>query len=183
MDLRNLLHKKRSRIVKKWCDIVLETYPQESQSFFKRQKDRFANPVGQTISEGIASIYDELLEKRDSDKISLFLDNIIRVRAIQDFSPSEAIGFVFGLKKIIKEELEDEIQDGQFTEELAAFDSRIDALGLLSFDIYAACREKIADIRVNEIKRRSSTLLKMTGLVYEMPGDEDGLEEGKFNNG
>jgi hypothetical protein len=183
MSLKDFLRKKRSPIVKKWCDIVLETYPQESQSFFKKQKDRFANPVGQTISEGIASIYDELLEEGDFDKISLFLDNIIRVRAIQDFSPSQAIGFLFELKKIVKEELKDEIWDGQITEEWAALESRIDALGLLSFDIYAACRQKIADIRVNEVKRHSSRLLKMTGLVYEMPEDENGLDENKFNNG
>ena len=63
MSLKDFLRKKRSRIVKQWCDIVLETYPEESQSFFKKQKDRFANPVGQTISEGIACVYDELLEE------------------------------------------------------------------------------------------------------------------------
>ena len=183
MSLKGFLRKKRSRIVKKWCDIVLETYPQESQSFFKKQKDRFANPVGQTISEGIACVYDELLEEEGSDKISLFLDNIIRVRAIQDFSPSEAIGFVFELKKIVKEELQDEIWDGQITEEWASFESRIDALGLLSFDIYSACRQKIADIKVDSMKRRSSTLLKMTGLVYELPEDEEDLEKGEINNG
>jgi hypothetical protein len=183
MSLKDFLRKKRSRIVKKWCDIVLETYPQESQSFFKKQKDRFANPVGQTISEGIASIYDELLEEGDSDKISLFLDNIIRVRAIQDFSPSQAIGFVFGLKRIIREQLKDEIQEGHIAEELAAFESRIDALGLLSFDIYSACRQKIADIKVDSMKRHSSTLLKMTGLVYELPETEGGSEEGEVNNG
>lgn len=183
MDLKSLLQKKRSPIVKKWCDVVLSTYPQESQKFLRKQKDRFANPVGRTIFEGIESIFDELLHEANSNKIALFLDGIIRVRAVQEFSASQAVGFIFGLKKVIREELESEILKEGITEELAAFDSRIDALALLCFDIYTQCRQKIFDIRVNEVKNQSARLLKMSGLVYEIPETGGDLEEDKVNNG
>jgi hypothetical protein len=183
MDLKSLLLKKRSPIVKKWCDAVLRTYPEQSQKFLRKQKDKFANPVGNAIIEGIESIFDELVEEADSNKIALFLDNIIRVRAIQDFSPSQAVGFIFGLKKVIREELESEIQEEGVTEELAAFDSRIDALALLCFDIYTQCRQKIFDIRVNEVKNQSARLLKMAGLAYEIPETGGDLKEDKVNNG
>ena len=122
------------------------------------------------------------MNEADSNNISLYLDNIIRVRAIQDFSPSQAVGFIFGLKRIVREELESEIQEGASSKEWAEFESKIDGLALLCFDIYAACRQKIADIRVNEVRRRSSTLLKMTGLVYEIPESEGDLKEGEVNN-
>ena len=95
MDLKSLLLQKKSPIVKKWCDVVLSTYPQESQKFLRKQKDRFANPVGRTIFEGIDSIFDELLHEANSNKIALFLDDIIRVRAVQEFSASQAVGFIF----------------------------------------------------------------------------------------
>jgi hypothetical protein len=187
MNLSELLAQNRSSIVKKWCDLVLDTYPKQSHNFLSKQKNRFANPVGQSIFEGIESIYDELVGEANSDKISLFLDNVIRVRAIQEFSPSQAIGFIFGLKKIIKDELESEIQEHGISEEWVAFDSRIDSLALLCFDIYTKCRQEIFDIRVNEVKNRSSRLLKMAGLVYEIPdmeeSEEGDLREDKVTNG
>jgi hypothetical protein len=173
--------------VKQWCDVVLDTYPKQSRNFLSKQKDQFANPVGQSIFEGIESIYDELVDEADANKISLFLDNIIRVRAIQEFSPSQAIGFIFGLKKIIKDELESEIRQQGIPEEWAAFDSRIDSLALLCFDIYTKCRQEIFDIRVNEVKNQSSRLLQMAGLAYEIPDTEEGeegdLKEDKVTNG
>jgi len=58
--------------------------------------------VGYTISQEINVLYEELLQGRvDSDKTATSLDSIIRIRAIQDFSPHEAVSFVFLLKKAI----------------------------------------------------------------------------------
>jgi hypothetical protein len=182
MNLRNLLLQKRSTVIKRWCDIILQTYPKESRSFLKKQKDRFANPVGRTIFEAVESIYDELLQGADSDKISLFLDNIIRVRAVQGFSPSQAISFIFGLKTIVREEMAREIAEGGISEEWTQFESRIDGLALLCFDIYTECRQKLFEVRVNEVKNQSSRLLKMAGLVYEIPEAEGDLNEGIVNN-
>lgn len=181
MSLKNLLLQKRSPIVKKWCDVVLCTYPQQSRSFLEKQKDRFANPVGGTIFEGIESIYDELLQEADADKISLFLDSIVRVRAIQEFSASQAVSFIFGLKKVIREELGSEILEQGLADELAALDSRIDGLALLCFDIYTACRQKISDIRVSQVKNQVAGLLKMAGLAHEVPEDEGDLKEENVN--
>jgi hypothetical protein len=188
MDLKSLLQQKKSPIVKKWCDVVLSTYPQESQKFLRKQKDQFANPIGRTIFEGIESIFDELLHEAKSDKIALFLDDIIRVRAVQEFPPSQAVGFIFGLKRIIREELESEILKEGITEELAAFDNRIDGLALLCFDTYTACRQRISDIRVKEVRTRSERLLQMAGLAYELPEDYEqpgkggDQKEGQVNN-
>ncbi|HID28542.1 MAG TPA: hypothetical protein EYP19_00900 [Desulfobacterales bacterium] len=188
MDLNSLLIEKRSSIIKKWCDVVLRSYARESQKFLRTQKDRFANPIGRAIFEGIESIYDELLQEADSNKISLLLDNIVRMRAVQEFSPSQAVAFVFGLRKIIREELGNELQQNGVFEEWAAFESRIDGLGLLCFDIYAQCRQKMADIRVKEVKTRSERLLQMAGLAYELPEDYEkpgyggDLNKGQENN-
>ena len=188
MDLKNLLLKKRSSIVKKWCDVVLRTYPEQSQSFLKK-KDRFGNPVGCTIAEAIESIYDELLQGTESDNIPLFFDNILRVRAVQDLSPSRAVGFVFGLKKVIRKELGSELLKDGISEEWAAFESKIDGLALLCFDVYTQCRQKIFDIRVHEVKNQSHRLLKMAGLAYDLPENYEhpdykgDLKEGQVNKG
>jgi len=66
---------------------------------------------------------------------------------------------------------------------LVAFESKIDGLALRCFDIYNQCRQKIFEIRVNEVRNESSRLLKMAGLVYEIPEIDGDLEDEKVNNG
>ncbi|NOZ25869.1 MAG: hypothetical protein GXO94_07280 [Nitrospirae bacterium] len=168
MELKDLLREKRSLILKKWFDLILETYPSETSSFLKKHKNQFSNPVGHTISEGIEGLFEGLLEESGTDKISPFLDNIIRVRAIQEFTPSEAIGFIFLLKKVIREALQREIREHQLHDELLSFDSRIDDLVRTSFDIYMKCREQIYEIRANEVKKMTFRLLQRANLVKEI---------------
>jgi hypothetical protein len=180
MDLKSLLHDQRDLIVKKWCEIVISTYPEQSRKFLKKQKDAIANPVGASVFEGVQSVFDELLAESEPEQIVLFLDNIIRVRAVQDFSPSQAVSFIFELKAIIRDALQRELKDGFFQEpvygELVAFEAGIDALALRCFDIYTRCREQIFDIRVNEVKNQSARLLKLAGMVCEV-GDKPGTSE------
>jgi len=136
----------------------------------KKEKDRFVNPVGYTISQEIGALYDELLQGINSDKLAACLDNIIRIRAVQDFSPSQTVAFIFLLKKAIREELTSEIKENRVFEELLEFEARIDKLVLLAFDIYMKCREKVFEIRVNEAKAERERVLKLlerTNLTME----------------
>lgn len=175
MNFKSLLQEKQTSIVDKWCDLTRQTYPEQSQDFFKR-KDQFGNPVGHIISEGIACLFDALLKGEESSEAYQALDGIVRLRAIQEFSPSEAVSFVFGLKSVIREELGTRILKNGTSDEWAAFDARIDGLALLGFDIYSKCRQQISDIRVDAVRRRSDKLLKMAGLTYEVPEFEPELE-------
>ncbi len=95
MNFKDLLLEKKSAILKRWFDVILESYPADTSNFLKKQKNRFANPVGYTISQGIEGLFGEILQGIDSEKGSPFLDNIIRIKAIQDFTPSQAISFIF----------------------------------------------------------------------------------------
>nr|HID59584.1 hypothetical protein [Desulfobacterales bacterium] len=170
MNIENILSQRRATILNKWIDLILETYPVEAAEFFKRKKDRFANPVGYTIFHEIEALYEELLRgATESDKVSQLLDRIVKIRAVQDFSPSQAIGFVFLLKKVIRKELEDEILEEKIAEDLLEFESRLDELALLSFDIYMKCREKIYEIKTNEVKKQLFRLLERSGMVYKIP--------------
>lgn len=182
MKLKNLLLKNRAAILDRWFRLIIETYPSETSKFLKSQKDRFANPVGAAISEGIEGLYEHLLGESDSVEVSSFLDRIIRIRAIQDFSPSQAVAFVFSLKKAIREQLENEIRDITIAGELLAVESRIDDLILLSFDIYMNCREKVYEIKANEARNRTFTLLERAGLVSEIPEQESDLDDSNNNS-
>jgi len=170
VKLRDLLSKKRRSIVEKWFDHVLDTYPEDTSKFLKKEKDPFANPVRHTILQGIEGVYDELLKEGESpEALNTFLDNVIRIRAVQDFSPSQALAFVFSLKKVIRDVLGKEIRENHLYDQLLYMESRVDSLTLRAFDVYMGCREEVYELRVNEVKRmreRAFRLLEQTDRVY-----------------
>jgi len=172
MNLKDVLSEKRSAILKRWFDVIVETYPAETATFLKNQKDRFANPVAAAVSHGIENIFDELLQGADTERVSPFLDNIIRIRAVQDFTPSGALAFIFLLKKVIREELGSEADKAPILGEMITLESRIDDLALLSFNIYMQCREKLYDIRANEVKSRTFRLLQRANLICDIQDQE-----------
>jgi len=178
MTLDIFLSQKKAAILEKWFGLIVGTYPAESQRFLKKQTNRFANPVGHTISKEIEAIYDELCTEINVERVSPFLDRVIRIRAIQDFSPSQAISFIFLLKKVIREVLEDESFEGDMAEELVRLDDKIDHLAMISFDIYMKCREKIYELRANEVKNTTYRLLQRANLIWENPALEPDLKDG-----
>lgn len=172
MNLKAFLDERKKVIVRKWYEQILDSYPSDTSNFLRKQKDRFANPVGYTLFENIENLFNELIGDMDFDKCSEYLDGIIRVRAVQDFSPSQAIYFVFNLKEIIKDEIKD--MDDDIFHEFRRIEKWIDKLALLAFDIYMKCKQQIFEIRVNEIKNTTCRLLKMANLIYDIDMEKVG---------
>ena len=169
MQIENILEQRKAVIVKKWFDVVIQTYPADTSKFFKTQKDPFANPVGQTVLRGLEALFDILLKGPDTDTISSFLDPIIRIRAVQDFTASRAVSFIFSLKQVIRDNLTKELKDTAMGAELLDIESAIDDLALIAFDIYVECREKIYELKANEEKSRTFAAFKRAGLICELP--------------
>jgi hypothetical protein len=177
--LEKLLSQKKEAIIKGWHKQILNVYPSDYQKLLKREKDRFANPVGSAISEGIEGLFEALLHKFDTDTCNIYLDKIIRIKAVQDFSPAGAVDFIFLLKKVVRTELKAEIRQNDLFDELLEFESKIDMLALLAFNIYLQCREKLYELRVNEFKRMTSNLLRKANLTTDI--SEENLES-EFKN-
>ena len=55
MQLAEALHNNRYKIVDKWVEYTLSTYL--SSSFFKKEKDQFANPTGGTVRNALTSLF------------------------------------------------------------------------------------------------------------------------------
>ncbi|MHC4780200.1 MAG: RsbRD N-terminal domain-containing protein [Planctomycetota bacterium] len=159
MTLSNLLQDRREAIVRRWLEDTLATYDPGASTFLKGA-DRFANPVGNTLRAGIEGIFGILVGDMDAEGICRHLDEMIRVRTVQDFSPSQAVSFVFMLKRAIRAELGKESHGADLDASLEEFDGRIDQVALFAFDIYMRCREKICDLRVNEIKRSVAAVME-----------------------
>jgi len=138
----------------------MRTYPEDTFRFLQREKDRFANPVGFAINRNLETLFDQLIGEMDPEAMNESLDGIIRIRAVQDFGASQAVGFLLLLKDALDQSLE---RDHLGAEELAgliSFHSRIDRMLLMSFDLYMRDREKVFDIRAREIQARSVKLIE-----------------------
>ncbi len=160
MTFGRLLQQKKDAIVRRWVDEALASYSGDSAAAFKRQKDPFANPIGHGLRVATQAILEVLLDGSateagpDVEKIGDCLREAIKVRAVQQLSASEAVGFVFCLKDAVRAELGSAATDGSYLSELAEFDARVDRVALAAFDVFVECRERLSELRIDEVKRR-----------------------------
>ena len=165
MDFNRKLEKNKTAIVDRWFLATINSYPEETAKILGKLKNRFDNPVGsatyQSLEETCALLF---REKFDADQIETALDSIIRIRAVQSFTASQAVGFVFELKQIIKTVLNGE-QD-------SAFDAKIDQTALAAFNRFMKCRENIFLLKATESKRRIHKAFERAGLVTELTEEE-----------
>jgi len=160
--LKEILNKKKTPIVRNWTELIFNSYPAEAVNFLSSKKNQFSNPIGYTVTTNTEKIFDELINDCDLDKIKLLLDEIIKIRAVQSFPPSQAVYFLLDLKKAIRDECKAELLNKNVSDELSNFELLIDKMLIIGFELYMEAREKVFKIRVNEIKSRSYKAVENT---------------------
>ena len=165
MKLADLLSQKKAAILERWLHLLLDSYPAETSGFLKKEKDPFNNPLAFRLSQGLKGVYESLLQDTARDQILASLDDVISIKALQNFSPSQAVAFIFLLKPVIREALAPELKEAQLADECLEVESRIDGLALLCFEVYMQRREKLCELRINEVKNQVSGLMRRTGLT------------------
>ena len=159
-----IFQQNRQRWTEKWIDAVLETYSEDSGHFFKTAIDPFSNPVGVTIRSGLTELYDLIFASRfDPDAVRSVMGPVVKLRSVQEFTPSEALGFIYDLKKIIRSGSEDP------AEEIRDVFSRIDQVMLIAFDLYMENKRTIYTLRANQARDNVRQLLVKKDLICELP--------------
>jgi len=156
MELKALLKQKRKAILDRWMDQILKTYPEDAARFMRQNPNRFSNPVGRTYIAETECLFDALVGEADVPTICSALDQINKIRAVQDFTASRAVAFIFFLKTAIRAELDSELSETRLTSDLLSLESKIDGVALMAFDSYMQCREKLFEIKCKDIRRRAS---------------------------
>ena len=154
MALEKILKQERDHIVDMWLNTLFSTYHPKTAQFLENKKNKFDNPVGSTFKEAIGPLFDELIGDFNEEKIWENLDEIIRIRAVQDFVPSQAVGVFVVVKDIVRKALPSKGDLKATPEELFVFDAKVDRLALMAFDVYMKCRERIWEIKLNDFKKR-----------------------------
>ncbi len=173
LALTEILSRKRETLVDQWFSQAVATYPDESARFLKRKKDQFHNPVGHTLALETDALFTELLGDMDQQKIQASLDRIVRIRAIQDFCPSLALGFIASLKAIIWRELGDQIRQQGLAEEMRGLEGRLDQVLLMAFDVFMAVRQRIYEMKAEEVKRLYYQVIKKADILCPIPQQEE----------
>jgi hypothetical protein len=159
--IQDLFKKNKASILERWFDLILETYPANTAAMMRKDKNQFTNPVASTLSREIEVLFKNLCEGSEKENCQSSLDSILKIRSVQDFSPSKAVEFIFLLKRAIGETLKNEICKESVMDEWMKFQSSIDDLALQAFDIYMDCREKICEIRVNQARTEKEMAFRM----------------------
>ena len=155
MALEEWLRQNKDAVLDRWLDVALSAYPDESSVIFRRQKDPFANPIGHSLRTGLGGILEALQGEMDGGKVREHLHDVLIIRAVQDMAPSTALGFIFELRNVARTGV-----GGLSEETRVELDSQVDAIALAAFDIYTQCRERLSELRINEIKRQVSWVAK-----------------------
>ena len=156
MELIEALSNKKKEILSLWIKRTLDSYT--APGFFKSSKDPFANPVGVNIANGLASLLDLLMSKEELQAYHKPLDQVVRIRAVQDFTPSQAMAPFLELKWVVKQVLSGDKETQPLLGMLDTLDCEIDRMALATFDIFSECREQLYRNRIRELKSGSSIL-------------------------
>ena len=156
MDLRTALGAKKKAILEVWIGRTLDSYT--SPGFFKKATDPFANPVGSNITAGLTQLFEALLGESGVEIYAKPLDQVVRIRAVQDFTAAQAVAPFLELKWVIKQVLAGDQATNPLLSGLDQLDCEIDRIALAAFNVYCQCREQLYRNRITELKSGRSVL-------------------------
>lgn len=147
------LDRHREAILAHWFDRAIGVYADEAATRFAKESNRFANPVGTGLRDNLARILDALLCGRKPATEAL--DNVLRVRAIQEMPASTALRFLAELPEVAAE-----VAGRDAAEDVRRLEEASRETMLAGFDAYMACREQVWKIRATELRSRSQRVLE-----------------------
>ncbi len=162
--LEELLRKRQSQILAQWTEVITSGYPEQTARFMRAKQDRFNNPVGYAIDRALPRCLDLLIGGAEHQALAETLDRLIQIKSVQESRASVALSFVLELKTVIRSNVARDLE-GQG--ELFALEAKLDQLLLAAFDSYQGYREKILEIKANEIRSRSKILLERMNMGPE----------------
>lgn len=179
MELTEALANKKKEILSLWIERTLDSY--SSPGFFKSSKDPFANPVGSNISAGLTALFELLVANADLPAYTTHLDRVVRIRAVQDFTPAQAMAPFLELKWVVKQVFSGDKGTQPLLKTLDALDCEIDRIALTAFNIYSECREQLYRNRIHELKSGRAILTDAACpsavLRQEMQSDGKKIEQ------
>lgn len=141
---------------------MMHSYPVEARKYFKKINSDFTNPVGANLYHSLEKLLQTLLsDAPDADTVNENVHMILRIKAVQEVLPSQAVSFVPALKQVIEQVCGKTLQEnGVSIQEWLDFYSDLDTVGLYAFDSYSESRELIYKMRLDQIRQTNDILVR-----------------------
>ncbi len=150
----------RDLFVQEWLACTLRTYPRQTGRFLSNERDPFRNPVGQTLRVALSDLAGELFGSFDRTRVTASLGEVVRLRAVQEFTPAEAVEFVTLARHAARGLAETEplqLVPGV----LDVLNARIDEMAVMAADLFEQCRVELGAIAARATRRRGFVLERM----------------------
>ncbi len=151
MDFCDFLLENQTVLVKQWIDRAMSVYHADSLNFLTTQKDRFANPLGYKVESAIEHLYKSIRGVVDDEKMLPYLEQLLKMRAVQDHSASAAVAFIFDIKRLLRDRCRSE-KYALADDDWWTFTCQVDELAMKTFELYSASRERLYLVRLQELK-------------------------------
>lgn len=140
----------------------MQAYPEESRNYFKRVNSDFTNPVGANLYNSLKELLQTLIsDAPDADIVNENVHMILRIKAVQEVLPSQAVSFVLAFKQIVEDVCGKALESaGVATKDWLDFYSDIDTVALYAFDSYSESRELIYKMRLDQIRQTNDILVR-----------------------
>lgn len=171
--LVELIKAKRDTVLTAWANRVYATYPFDTGGFLRSSSNEFSNPVGaRTVFLG-----ELLLDSLCGDPVSIEnltqgMEEFIRIRAVQDFTPEQALAVLYLLKECIADLFKAEIVGNMLWPEMWTLSARLDGAVLLGFGAYMRSRENMWSLRLEDFKRRNHQIMRRAELLVAAEEDK-----------
>lgn len=164
MRINDIIGKQKPSILKSWFQAIIGTYPDGAGKYLNNTKNKFSNPIGYTIENALPPILDAAIQGELNNEAEKSLDDIIRIRAVQDIEPAVALNFINSLRAIIISEISSYINTNGDLREFLLLEKTFESMTNYSFNSYVKFKEKIYEIKANE---RLKTFEKMINRLNE----------------
>jgi hypothetical protein len=153
MALTTVSAEMRGRFLEEWLACTVGTYPEQTRRLLREDRDSFRNPVGHTLDVSLRGLTEELFGGFDRARVTGWLDAVVHLRAVQDFSSADAVGFV-ALARHAADRVSEKGSPGLGPGALDVLGARIDGMVVIAADLLNRCREEMHAIGARAARRR-----------------------------
>jgi len=173
MSLAKRMQERRAAILGRWQREVLESFPRQSRKLIAAGEDRFANPLGFALRDGVEEVFSFVAGEKPWDAIEPALERLVKLKAVQQTHGQGPLEFLFSLKTIVREAcgvgtgggiagepLERAPSD---LEQWLVLEERFDRVIRAGAAAFVQAREKILELQVNEMRNKTYMLRRLAG--------------------
>jgi hypothetical protein len=178
IKLRACVINDKERLLNEWYkNMVLSLYNNDETNYIMNEKDSFINPSGYILKNALVDIFVYLFEGIELDKITESLEKFAKLLALNGSDTEKNLNILFLLKNKIEEFVKTQRIFENCQDEFFYITSKFDRLVHKLFVLYASARDKIYEIKINEVKRLTYSLLRANKLIEKVSE----FNESEFN--